>query len=168
MEVNYTEEASQEPINQEQISQRPADIKTGSNQVVYAGFLLRFVAVLIDGIILGFCLFLLGMILGLFVASGTNIIFFGLFGQLLSSLLCWLYYALMESSDKQGTIGKMVLGIKVTDLNGQKISFLRASVRYFSKIISVIILFIGHLMIIFTEKKQALHDIIAGCLVVRT
>jgi len=59
-----------------------------------------------------------------------------------------------------------VLGIVVTDMNGQRISFGRATGRYFAKIISQIILFIGYLMIAFTEKKQGLHDIMANCLVV--
>ena len=78
----------------------------------------------------------------------------------------WLYFALMESSSKQATLGKMALGIIVTDLNGNRLSFGRATGRYFGKIISGAILMIGYIMAGFTEKKQALHDIIAGCLVV--
>lgn len=81
-------------------------------------------------------------------------------------VLTWLYYALMESSKYRATLGKLVLGIVVTDMDGQRISFGRATGRYFAKIISQIILFIGYLMIAFTEKKQGLHDIIADTLVV--
>lgn len=81
--------------------------------------------------------------------------------------LNWLYHALMESSAKQATLGKMLLKLKVTDLNGQRISFWKATVRHFSKILSTLILLVGYLMVGWTKKKQALHDKIAGCLVVR-
>jgi uncharacterized RDD family membrane protein YckC len=60
----------------------------------------------------------------------------------------------------------MAIGIKVTDLNGNRISFGRATGRYFAKILSGMILMIGYIMAGFTEKKQALHDMIASCLVV--
>jgi|SRR5215470_5618565 len=81
--------------------------------------------------------------------------------------LNWLYHAVMESSSKQATFGKLSLKIKVTDFNGNRISFLRATARHFSKIISTVILLLGFLMATFAKKKQALHDKIAGCLVVR-
>ena len=71
----------------------------------------------------------------------------------------------MESSAYQGTVGKIFLGIKVTDLNGHKIGFGRATGRHFGKIISAIILFVGFIMVAFTKRKQGLHDIMAGCLV---
>jgi uncharacterized RDD family membrane protein YckC len=77
-----------------------------------------------------------------------------------------LYFAIMESSSKQATLGKMVLGIVVTDTDGKRVSFGRAVGRNLGKIISTIILLIGHFMVAFTEKKQGLHDIIANCLVV--
>ena len=72
----------------------------------------------------------------------------------------------MESSKLQGTVGKIALGIEVTDLDGNQISFGKANGRYFCKIISTIILMIGYIMVAFTEKKQGLHDMMAGCLVV--
>jgi uncharacterized RDD family membrane protein YckC len=91
---------------------------------------------------------------------------FGFFGILLA--VSWLYYALSESSSWQATLGKKVLNLKVTDMTGQPISFGRASGRYFSKIITGMIpLFIGYIMAGFTEKKQAIHDMIASCLVLR-
>ena len=83
-----------------------------------------------------------------------------------TAILGWLYYALMEGSAKQATLGKMALGIVVTDTQGRRVSFTRATGRYFGKIISGIILYIGFIMIAFTEKKQGLHDIMADCLVV--
>jgi uncharacterized RDD family membrane protein YckC len=78
-----------------------------------------------------------------------------------------LYYSLMESSNHQASIGKIVLGLKVTDLNGNKIDFTKALVRNLSKIISSLILMIGYLMAAFTDKKQALHDMVANTLVVK-
>lgn len=83
-----------------------------------------------------------------------------------SIFIQWLYYALMESSVKQATLGKMALGIKVVDYSGNRISFGKASGRYFGKILSGMIMGIGYIMAGFTEKKQALHDMLAGCLVV--
>ena len=79
----------------------------------------------------------------------------------------WLYFALMESSAKGATLGKIALGLRVVDLNGNRIGFGRATGRYFGKLISGAILFLGYIMAAFTQQKQALHDIIAGCLVVR-
>ena len=78
----------------------------------------------------------------------------------------WLYYALMECASRQGTVGKMALGIKVTDLYGRPITFARATGRYFGKFISAIIFLVGYLMVALSPKKQGLHDMIAGCLVV--
>jgi uncharacterized RDD family membrane protein YckC len=80
----------------------------------------------------------------------------------------WLDYAWMESSAKQATLGKLALGLVVTDMEGRRISFGRASGRFFAKIITGFIPFaIGYIMAGFTEKKQALHDMIASCLVVK-
>jgi uncharacterized RDD family membrane protein YckC len=84
-----------------------------------------------------------------------------------SILIGWLYFALMESSNKQATLGKMLIGIKVTDLDGNRITFGKATARHFSKIISGVILAVGYIMAGFTQRKQALHDIIAGTLVVK-
>ena len=78
----------------------------------------------------------------------------------------WLYWALMESCPTQATLGKMALGIIVTDMRGKRVSFGRASGRHWAKIISSVILCVGYFMAGFTSKKQALHDIIADCLVV--
>jgi uncharacterized RDD family membrane protein YckC len=73
----------------------------------------------------------------------------------------------MESSKYQATLGKRVLGIRVTDLFGRRIDFLRATGRHFSKIVSALLLLMGYVMAAFTSRKQALHDVIASCLVVR-
>jgi uncharacterized RDD family membrane protein YckC len=80
----------------------------------------------------------------------------------------WLYFAYLESGEKQATWGKQILGLYVTDLAGNRISFGRASGRFFAKIITGLIpLFLGFIMAGFTERKQALHDMIASCLVLR-
>jgi len=150
--------------------------------VAYAGFWLRFVAAIIDGLILYF----VGMILFLPFAASMGMGMRGMMTgrppnlegllplihamiriTLLRTVLHWLYYSLLESSAWQATLGKKALGLEVTDLDGNRISFGRATGRFFAKIISSIILFIGYIMAGFTEKKQALHDILAGTLVIR-
>jgi uncharacterized RDD family membrane protein YckC len=73
----------------------------------------------------------------------------------------------MESSARGATLGKMALGLRVVDLNGDRIGFGRATGRYFGKIVSGLILGIGYFMAAFTQQKQALHDIMAGCLIIR-
>ena len=80
----------------------------------------------------------------------------------------WLYEALMESSSYQATLGKMIFGMKVTDLYGNRISFARAMGRHFAKILSGMILCIGFIMVGLTERKQGLHDLLAGTLVWRS
>lgn len=87
--------------------------------------------------------------------------------NLFALILGWFYYALMESSRHQGTLGKMALGIKVTDMDGQRITFGRATGRYFGKMLSGLTLGIGYMMAGWTERKQALHDLLADTLVVR-
>jgi uncharacterized RDD family membrane protein YckC len=134
----------------------------------YAGFWKRFAASLIDLIITMIGGAIIGFFFGItMVAGGTDDpdVLESL-GNILGFFLGWLYYSVMESSPTQGTLGKMALGIKVTDLSGDRVSFGKATGRYFGKIISVLILFIGFIMVAFTEKKQGLHDIMAGCLVV--
>jgi|SRR5215831_3253437 len=135
----------------------------------YAGFWKRFAASFIDGIIMGIGGGIIGFVFGiLMVAGGTTNdpeVLRGM-GNVLGVILGWLYFAVMESSPTQGTLGKMALGIKVTDLGSNRISFGRATGRYFGKIISALILLIGFIMVAFTEKKQGLHDIMAGCLVI--
>jgi uncharacterized RDD family membrane protein YckC len=87
---------------------------------------------------------------------------------LISILIQWLYHAYLESGEKQATWGKQALGIYVTDLMGNRVTFGRASGRFFAKIVTGMIpLGIGYIMAGFTERKQALHDMMAGSLVLR-
>lgn len=133
----------------------------------YAGFWKRFAALILDTIILIIPTFIIGLIFGI-ALSATNLGEEGIEGlaNVFGLFLGWLYNSIMDSSSKQGTLGKMALGIKVTDLNGNRIGFGKATGRYFGKILSAITLCIGYMMAGFTEKKQGLHDMMAGCLVV--
>jgi uncharacterized RDD family membrane protein YckC len=82
-------------------------------------------------------------------------------------VVTWLYFALCEASSWQATPGKLALGLQVTDEYGNRIGFGRASGRFFGKFISALILCIGFLLAGWTARKQALHDLMAGCCVVR-
>src|SRR4051812_41127046 len=82
-------------------------------------------------------------------------------------LAAWLYYAGCERSPWQATLGKRLLGVAVTDLNGERLSFLRTSARYFAKLLSALLLLVGYLIRPFTRRKQALHDMISGSVVVQ-
>ena len=88
-------------------------------------------------------------------------------GAISGALVTWLYFALLEASFMEGSLGKHLLGLRVVDLCGRSISFEKASIRVLAKALSGIILFIGLIMAAFTERRQTLHDIIAGSLVVR-
>jgi uncharacterized RDD family membrane protein YckC len=139
--------------------------------ITYAGFWKRFCAVFIDGIIVWIIQFVVAIVIGIFIGLTApeilrDEILLMLLVQLSSLFVNWLYFAGMESSSPQATLGKLALGIKVTDLNGRPISFGKATGRYLGKFISSIILGIGFLMAGWTEKKQALHDMMADCLVV--
>ena len=134
----------------------------------YAGFWKRVVSAIIDGIITTIGGFAIGFVFGIvMVAGGTDDpAVLEYMGNNLGFILGWVYFAVMESSPTQGTLGKMALGIKVTDLDGNRIGFGKATGRYFGKIISALLLMIGFVMVAFTQKKQGLHDMMAGCLVV--
>ncbi|HLO85978.1 MAG TPA: RDD family protein [Nostocaceae cyanobacterium] len=125
----------------------------------YAGFWVRFAASFIDGIILSIVSSILGFILASIKLQTLAFI--------LQIVISWLYYAYLESSENQATVGKGLVNIVVTDVEGNRITFAKATIRYFSKYLSAIILLIGYIMAAFTEKKQALHDLIAGTLVVK-
>jgi uncharacterized RDD family membrane protein YckC len=143
----------------------------------YAGFWLRFVAVIIDGFISGAMLMVIVVIVGVvfgLVMAGKDLTNrdFELFGNFLGFglglVIPWLYYAFCESSSWQATPGKKALGLRVTDMSGLPIGFGRASGRYWGKLVSYVILYVGFFMAGWTTKKQALHDMMAGTLVVRS
>lgn len=118
-------------------------------QMNYAGFWRRFAAFIIDGIIL----------------TLIAVVFGFLHGYLLSWFASFLYTPFFESSALRGTPGKAVMELQVVDMQGQRISFKRAVIRFFMRIVSSLLLCIGFLMMLFTEKKQTLHDLAAETLV---
>jgi uncharacterized RDD family membrane protein YckC len=124
---------------------------------IYAGFWNRALASIIDSIVVGVVLSIVSILVantpGGFAFS-LHLLFFG----------NWLYSAILEAGPWQGTVGKKVLGLIVVDDRGNPISFGRATGRFFGKFVAVPF---GFLMAAFTVRKQALHDIMAGTLVVK-
>jgi uncharacterized RDD family membrane protein YckC len=122
----------------------------------YSGFFRRFIASIIDI----FVIILLFVFIQLITENLDETFFYVLF-----SLTMWIYFASQESSTRRGTVGKQAMNLIVTDLNGNRISFLQATKRFIMKILAAIPLFTGYLSILFTAKKQAFHDIVAKTVV---
>lgn len=138
---------------------------SGAPKVLRAGFWARAGAYILDYVILCVGIFVLFFIFGIIgVMNGENA---ERSGTGWGILIFWLYFAFLESGPRQATIGKRLLSIKVVTLDGDAPSFWRATGRHFAKILSGLFFCIGFLMCLFTAKKQCLHDIMAGCLVVR-
>jgi uncharacterized RDD family membrane protein YckC len=146
----------------------------------YGGFWLRVVAALLDGVIVGAVtvplgiIFLLPSILRIIQATKANqepsIEWFGPFFLIIPLILIgvWLYDACLTSSSWQGTVGKRALRLRVTDLSGNKVSFGRATGRFFAKLLFRMLLTVFiYLVVAFTERKQGLHDLVAGTLVMK-
>lgn len=128
----------------------------------YAGFWIRVVAYIIDAIILGIVGGIIGAVLGGILGNGGLVVI-----QLIGIAIGIAYFAYFESSERQATVGKMALGLKVTDTEGRRITTGKAVGRYFAKIVSGIILLIGFIMVAFDSRKQGLHDKIVNTLVVK-
>lgn len=149
-----------------------------AGEIVYAGFLRRWAAFFVDSmvVVVAFYIILFALMMVLaglnlalpfdenpFVDGGSLAVlavyplWFGMAG---------LYYALMESSASQATLGKMALGIKVTDRDGRRLGFGHALGRWFAASLSYLTMYIGFFMAGFTERKRALHDLVANTLVV--
>jgi uncharacterized RDD family membrane protein YckC len=134
----------------------------------YAGFWLRGAALLIDGVVL----MVLGGSFGFVAGFGMGLAGYGDDEKLLQAvgfglglIIQWAYYVFMESSYKMATVGKSLLGLIVTDMDGRKIGFGRANGRFFGKYLSAFTFGIGLIMAGFTQKKQTLHDMITSTLV---
>ena len=138
------------------------------NIEIYATPLQRLGAYILDIIIFYFSLFLFFLFMGIMgiLTESTVMANEGII-NLLGTILVWLYFALQESSAQQATLGQRALKIKVVNYNFERISFARATGRHFAMILSMLILFIGIIMIFFTKRRQTLHDIIAGTLVIK-
>ncbi len=151
---------------------------SNSGDIVYAGFLRRWAAFFVDSmvVVIAFYIVLFALMMvfaglnlavpfdessfadgGSLVALAVYPVWFGMAG---------LYYSLMESSSSQATLGKMALGIKVTDRDGRRLGFAHALGRWFAASISYLTFYIGFFMAGFTEQKRALHDFVASTLVV--
>lgn len=134
----------------------------------YASFGARLGAFLIDQLILLVVGFVFGFVVGLAIAgSGGDVEEATVLIQLMGAVIGWLYYALQESSSQMGTVGKRALGLRVTDLSGQRIGFGRATGRHFGKILSALALLLGFILMISDPRRQTWHDKMAGCLVMR-
>jgi uncharacterized RDD family membrane protein YckC len=165
-----------------------AGYSSAQGQLLYGGFWLRFVAYLIDGLIVSvgiIALFIPVAILTGLAAHVRTLQDAPRHGQVdpavvvallsiiftfaaVALLITWLYHAYFDSSSWQATPGKRAMNLYVTDLSGQPITFLNATGRHFAKIITGLIPFaIGYIMVAFTERRQALHDMIASTLVLR-
>ena len=139
----------------------------GPEHVAYGGFWIRVVAYIIDGILLTIVCGVADRLLGINILA-TDWDHYDPLANVISLVIGWLYFALLESSERGATVGKMVMGLRVVTSDGQRLSFMNATGRYFAKILSAIILCIGFIMVAFTDKKRGLHDIIAGTLVIKT
>lgn len=157
------------PIVPPQFSQGANPSLTGSSQIngnanlggyTYATFWRRLGALFVDGVLI--TAIRLGLIFLPAVLSGADPEQAGTMTDLFSFPFVVLYFAFMESSKQQGTLGKKIFGLRVVDLSGQRLSFWKAFRRYFGRVVSGIILGIGFLMIFFSERRQALHDRMAG------
>lgn len=134
----------------------------------YSNFWLRLLAFLIDLTILLVCNGIIAIIFNLELKDKiSDFGFFAIFRHPVGILTGWLYFSIFESSTLMATLGKLTVRIKVMDCQGVRITFLRATGRYFGKYISSFLLCMGFLMIFFMKKKQALHDIFAATIVIK-
>jgi uncharacterized RDD family membrane protein YckC len=140
----------------------------GTTPVGYGGFWIRVVAYIIDAILVSLVLGVVMSVFGVKYVDFDNPENIDPTANLLSILVFWLYFALMESSERGATVGKMAMGLRVVTADGKRLSFLNATGRYFAKILSALLFGIGFIMVGFTERKRGLHDMIASTLVIKT
>ena len=146
---------------------RPAE-DTRLEATAHAGFWRRVAAAVIDIVVLSLAMLVVIVLIVRTLGveperwSAEDTVYW-----LLNTAMVWLYYAGQEGGVRQATLGKRLLGLRVTDLDGEAISFARASLRHFAKLASLIPFMTGFLAVAVTPRKQGFHDMIAGCLVVR-
>ena len=124
-----------------------------------AGLGQRCVAAIVDGLVLNLVVIIMIYLAGVDASSpqeGPRVLVFWI-------MLPWFYFTAMESSSKQGTLGKIMMNIQVTDTDGKRVSFGRAGVR---TIIKMFTFGLGFLVALFTVRRQAVHDQISGSLVI--
>jgi uncharacterized RDD family membrane protein YckC len=132
------------------------------DRAAYGGFWRRFAAHAIDYVIvlLGSLVLLFAAVLVGLVTDDSQKLF-----TLLPPISYFVYCVLLESSPWQATVGKRALGLRVMNRRGARIGFVRAAVRFLAKLLSVATLLLGYLLVFFTKRRQALHDLIAGTFV---
>lgn len=136
---------------------------------VFGGFWRRLAASLIDGLVLFFPQAIVKVLLGLPVfgtAEGDEAEKDLLVGAVFFAVY-WIYAALLESSSRQATLGQQLFGLRVMDLDGRRIDFGRATGRYFAQVLSALLCGVGYLFNLWTSRRQTLHDLITGCVLVR-
>jgi uncharacterized RDD family membrane protein YckC len=152
----------------------------GDGDVVLAGFWRRLAALFIDSMVVGFAYYLVLIVCVVVLGVGGSLLMRGgndaegmaaMFGMmalvyLLYPVISAAYYVGFESSGKQATLGKMAVGIKVTDIDGRRLTLGRALLRWLAVMLNYLTLYIGYLIAAFTERKQGLHDMAVGTLVV--
>lgn len=164
------------PYSPPRAALRDSNDYVAGGHVVYAGFWKRVAASIIDSVVLMLVIMVFAVVFGVFgvfaslggspnAVSSGSMLAVGLF-YLFEILGIALYFAMMHASSLQATLGKLAVGIKVVDEDGDRISFWRGVGRYFAYLLSSIVLFIGYIMAAFTDRKRALHDMICSTLVV--
>jgi uncharacterized RDD family membrane protein YckC len=139
----------------------------------YAPFSRRALAFSIDQVILLFVILLFIVPATILIGLGTFLAWPFVFVMFappvfpVTTIIAWLYFAAQESSRHQATFGKRLCGLRVTDMQGNRVTFARATLRFFGKFASSAIMLLGWIMAAFTEKHQALHDMIAETLVLK-
>jgi uncharacterized RDD family membrane protein YckC len=150
------------------------DDEQAERTLQYAGFWIRFLAWLIDRFVLAGISFVVFMLMGMVVivieeagGGGERVNAVGAWVALaVLYAVGWLYYACMEASRAGATLGKLAVGLRVLDIDGERPTFVQTSVRFFARLASAITLGFGFLMIAFTKRKQSMHDMGANTIVV--
>lgn len=137
----------------------------------YGGFWRRLMAVLLDAILLYFPAATVRVLMGLPAINTFSTMDADSTAAMTASVIelsiDWLYAALLIASSRRATLGMMVMDLQVCDVQGRRIGFLRATWRYFAQFLSLITAGLGYLMQLFTPRRQALHDLLSGTVVVR-
>ncbi|MFI5158271.1 MAG: RDD family protein [Sphingobacteriales bacterium] len=133
----------------------------------FAGFDQRWMASALDWFMVSLVIIFFGVITLLFISEKSTQIIIAANILGIIPIVNFIYHVVMEASTKQGTYGKQILKIKVTDIHGERVGFGRSFGRNLAKIFSVITLFIGYLYSFFNTKQQCLHDVVAGTLVIK-
>jgi len=149
-------------LNQQSIN----EIK-GTTQ--FGGFWIRVGAYFIDLVVLIIPVLLISFLFRAVTPAENEVeqVIVEFMDSILSLIVWWIYFAVLHSSKWQASVGKKAVGLKVVDENGNRISFGRATGRYFGEFLSALLLGIGYMMVGWSKKKQGLHDKIAGTYVIK-